>query len=175
MRTNVACKYRIARGSRIPQKSAHGIARELMIVSERSGGSLAAADVVDAAAKKKEFPSLHRQFEWDDVRAARLYRETQAREILRHITIEVERGDEVHEVRAFHCVELETEEGEEEHRRYVPLSRISKDSEMIDQVIETAKRDLGVWQSRYDRFRTTIPKFSQKFSPVFQALEKLSA
>ena len=52
----------------------------LRAIYERNGKSLSPAVVLDAA--KNEDSPLHKYFEWDDRKAAHLYRLTQAREII---------------------------------------------------------------------------------------------
>jgi len=61
--------------------------QELSRLTERGGGTLTPASVVDAA-RSEESP-LHQYFEWDDSIAAEAYRQDQARELIRRIRVRV--------------------------------------------------------------------------------------
>lgn len=160
--------YALKPGSRLPAKAAQAIGEELDRISEKNGGELSAARVV-AEARRKSSP-IHPFFEWDDPKAANLWREHQARHLMNCVVVVVkaEGSEEAQSLRAFHVVSVEAEEDEESSRAYVPIARVAKDPAMAEQVIGQAKADLKVWKDRYEAYRTVIPEFGRTFEPVFR-------
>lgn len=63
------------------------IEKRLAAIAKRHGGALRPDDVVDDARDPKS--PLHDQFEWDDSVAAHKYRISQARTLIKTVTIEV--------------------------------------------------------------------------------------
>src|SRR5262245_40933442 len=117
------------------------IKKELEKIRRRGGGRLTPRMVVEAA-KAKAHP-LHDEFEWDDSVAAQKYREDQARELIRYVTIEV-----VTESRTFDTViyvrdqeaksneqgyvALTAEELEREHATKIMLSELQRCESAIE-------------------------------------------
>lgn len=82
-------------------------------------------EAVEAKARNPRSP-LHGYFEWDDTRAAHLYRLEQARQLIRTVRITTDNGD----VRAFHPVCV-NEGGKATH--YVAASEVGEKTDLRDQ------------------------------------------
>lgn len=128
-------------GSRInldPEKAG----KELERIKKAGNGLLEPADVVQAA--RDEASPIHPHFEWDDGAAAEAYRENQARELVRSLTIDISRSNlEQRSVRAFVNVEVG------EQRGYVSTVTAMSSAELRKQVLEKAFAELEAWRARH--------------------------
>lgn len=102
------------------------------------------AIAVVADAKKKSSP-LHDLFCWDDTEAARLYREDQARFLIRSVIRVTVRGDEYADLqtRAFVNVTVADE------RQYVSIATAMNNPDLRNQLLENALRDLAYFERKY--------------------------
>lgn len=104
---------------------------------------LTGRDLVEES--RPESAPLHRYFEWDDTKAAELYRERQGRDLIAHIIIV--RDDENAEtkdaqiVRAFYNVD--------ETPKYHPVQQIITDETLHQKLLERAKAELLVFKEKY--------------------------
>ncbi len=122
-------------------------------------GGVTAEILLREATKKRS--ALHSCFEWNDTIAAQNYRLDQARYILRQIEVIIEREDkEPLRIRAFHCVE-----DEEQGRRYVTITQARSESDMWEQVIIRAMKEIQQWKETYRDIK--------EFEAVFEAIAKL--
>lgn len=136
--------YVWAPGSQIP-----GDAEKVGQRLQQLGGVRVTPRMVVDDARSVESP-LHPCFEWDNVRAAELHREMQARYVIRSLHVVQEEGDEdtrPKTIRAFVSV-IEDVSGEEQ-RAYVPLARVLSDAELYDQMLQAALRDLQSFERKY--------------------------
>lgn len=109
-------------------------------------GELQAADIVDES--RPDNAPLHPCFEWDDFKAAELYRQKQARSLIECIVTEAETPkNERVEVRAY----LHTSGS------YHHVESFLKSVDMHQELIKSAVRDLEVFQRRLDVFMTLKP------------------
>lgn len=109
-------------------------------------GELQAADIVDES--RPESAPLHPCFEWDDFKAAELYRQKQARNLVECIVTEAETTkNECVEVRAY----LHTSGS------YHPVESVVKSVDMHKELVKSAVRDLETFQRRLDVFMTLKP------------------
>ena len=104
-------------------------------------GRLTPRVVVDAA--RAPTSALHPCFEWDDLRAAQLHREHQARHVLASIRLvpartDLREGPQL--VRVF--VSLVEDVDGEKQRAYVPMARVVADQGLVTQAIEQAAAEL---------------------------------
>lgn len=118
--------------------------------------SLTTEAVVEAG--RDEASPLHRFFEWDDEKAAGLYRKTQARHIMNHLVI-VEGGEES---KAFHNVSP-PEPGQA--RQYLHLDRVRMSPEDAGEVLADAAAELAGWCERYNRYQ-------RQLGPLFGIVEQ---
>lgn len=137
-------------GAHIKAK-AQAIGAELELLQASHGGRLTARIVVEAA-RAADAP-LHPIFEWDDLRAAELYREDQARHVLACIRVVQERdvnGAATKTIRAF--VNLVETVGDDEQRGYIPIARVLSDHDLLTQAVRQAASELRAFEDRYASF-----------------------
>lgn len=84
---------------------------------------------------------LHGCFEWNDAKAAELYRVAQASKIIRTIVVDVKETDDSFpvRVRAFFAVDGE----------YQSVRKVVTDSSIYEKVLEEAKAELSAFQNKY--------------------------
>jgi len=100
---------------------------------------------------------IHKYFDWDNESAAEKYRINQARQLIRCLYVEIDEGNEV---RAYESIlTLEDE------RSYLEIDRIASDQSLVDQVIETALKELNYWKLKYEKYKNHFPS-------VFEAVTK---
>ena len=117
-------------------------------------------DIVDAS--RPEDAPLHPAFEWDDNIAAELYRQEQARSLIRHIvTVEEVENEEPIYVRAFFKIDPESS-------TYEPTIVIMNDEEKKKQLLDTAKRELKQFQVKY----STLKELSKVMKVIDETLEE---
>lgn len=105
-------------------------------------GYLTPALIVKVARKKKN--PLHDCFEWNDTVAANLYRETQAKYILRQIETEFDDGgDEPIRIRLFHSVV------ENDKNVYTTIHHAKNNAELWEQIVEKALLEVKNWRRVY--------------------------
>lgn len=104
--------------------------------------------IVDAS--RPDDAPLHPAFTWDDVRAAELYREVEARAIVRSVRVVHDEQPDARPMRVY--VSVQQQFGTDTQRGYVPISKAMNDPVLRDQVIDTARRDLRAFVSRYREF-----------------------
>lgn len=116
--------------------------KELERIKKAGNGLLEPASVVEAA--RHEASPIHDHFEWDDSAAAQSYRENQARELVRSLTIDVSRSNlEQKAVRAFVNVEVGDQRG------YVSTVTAMSSEELRRQVLGRAFAELEAWRARH--------------------------
>lgn len=101
------------------------IGEELGRLCNENAGELTPSVVVEAA--QPETSPLHEYFEWDNSEAAKLYRETQARYLIRSVSVRYIKKDEdkERECRAF--VSIATHEDESITHCYSPVDVLNED------------------------------------------------
>lgn len=149
----MATEFRWAPGSRMSKKIAEPsiIGATLDTLQQENGGRITARVVVDAARPINS--PLHSCFEWDDVRAAELHREDQARHVINSIRI-VQRSDDPKKepqlIRAY--VNLEETVGDDTQRAYLPMARVFNDADLLAQAIRKAASELRSVEEKYAEF-----------------------
>jgi hypothetical protein len=148
--------YRWKEGSRLPV-SAQVAGEHLERLQAQQGGRLTPLDVVRDARKRSS--PLHPAFEWDDSKAAAIYREERARYILRSLVVviatrEPDKGEADCPVRAFVNVERDSESF------YTPTVTALSDEELRRQVLEDALRELHVWEQKYRDLKELVAVFT---------------
>ena len=118
-------------------------------------GQLKPADVVDES--RPTSAPLHPCFEWDDEVAAEKYREVQAGNLIRSITVVHETpAHEPIEVRAF-VKPMET---------YAPIEVVVNSEEQMSALLESALAELKAFEKKY----ATL----SKLYPIFEEIKKLT-
>lgn len=131
---------------------AQSVGEELTRLQRDNGERLTARIYVDAA-RPVDSP-LHATLEWDDVRAAELHREDQARHIIRCVRVVKQDGEATKLQRAF--VNVVEVVGDEEQQGYVPMARVLSDADLYRQVLQRAASDLKSWEDRYQQFTELV-------------------
>ena len=106
------------------------------------------AEIVLRAASKKNSP-LHSHFQWDDTRAARLYRLEQASELIRRIKVEYSISENRSvRVRAFHNVS-NSPDVINSKGVFVSLDTALSVQSYRDQLLDNCKRDMSAFRQKY--------------------------
>lgn len=159
------------KGSRLTDKlaSAQVVGVWLERLEQENGGRLTTRVVVDAA--RPTVSPLHPLFEWDDLRAAELYREDQARYVLSCIRIVEPSTDPSDAPRTIHAyVSLVEDIDGEKQRAYVPVARVFSDVALLQQAIERAAAELRAFENRYAEF-DAIARVARTAREQIEALE----
>jgi len=135
---------------------------ELERIKVKNGG-LVPIEIVDES--RPDEAVLHNCFEWNDETAAEAYREVQAREILRYITVVVESKDGEETTRAFVPVVLMENEEDDKHKEYVSVTDAMSSDDYRAQILEQAKRELISFKVKYKQLN--------ELSNVFKAIDEL--
>lgn len=115
------------------------IGEALAEIAAAAGGKLTPPAVVEAA--RPVGHPLHAHFEWDDSKAAELYRHDQAREIIRVIRVD----DEIHDEKPRAFLSVSDTSGVS----YRALGEVQGSRDLQLLVLKQAERDLGAFQQRY--------------------------
>lgn len=112
-------------------------------------------------ANRDEDTPLHDYFEWRDDVAAEKYRESQAQYIIRSIVI-VPDEENKPKVRAYGSVVIGTKP------TYEHIETIVKSTDLIQQMLENAKKELFAFQTKYNALRNYV-----ELSEVFTVIDNL--
>lgn len=131
---------------------------ELERIRVHHNGRLEGKDVVEAS-RPNDAP-LHSAFEWNDKVAAEAYRVDQARYMIRHIAVVMDKanGDPA-PVRAFVSVVRDTD------RSYTSTAHALSDEDLRQQVLKQALNELEAWRNRY----AELVELAQVFVAIDQA------
>ena len=119
-------------------------------------GELTAKKLVDIS--RPEDAPLHRVFNWNDEEAAELYREDQARRMIRCL-ITVPENNTVETRAYFNIVSNESE--------YHSINAILETQDKYDALMETALKELAAFKKKYAALA--------KLKPIFDAIEEIGA
>lgn len=147
-------KYRAAQGAPFNDDQADVYGRA---IERLPGWPSVQPETVVRVAEDPRSP-LHPAFEWDDRRAAGLYRKRQASNLLNHLVV-IEDGAES---KAYHNVSAPKGVGEARH--YLHVTKIRQSPEEAGEVLDRAARELEGWLRRYNAY-------SQDFGRLFGTIE----
>lgn len=117
--------------------NAQTVAEELRAI----GDEFSPAQIVDAA--RDESTELHKCFEWDDTKAAELYRLKQARNIVQALVIEEQvRPKERPEIRVFYKPEKSS--------GYMETKKIVRDEDAYANLLAQARQELRIFKAKYN-------------------------
>lgn len=124
---------------------------------------LTPANLVDAS--RPEDAPLHKEFEWDDAKAAESYRREQARLMICNLTITIEKDDdEPKEVRAWYSLQPGYRTNSEP---YVSTVRILSDDDQRAMLLAKAKSEMKAFRYKYSQLT--------ELANVFKAMEEVTA
>ncbi len=160
-------------GARIKADATQGY-QALRALYDLSGAVLP-ADVVAASAPVDAV--LHDEFMWDDTEASRLYREEQARYILRSAVVVYRRPDQTvtPPVRAFvklvpcagdPAIDTVSDDAVQPHV-YLPVRRVMGEPDLRQRLKRQAFHELSAWRQRY--------RDISDFAAVFTEIDRLAA
>ena len=135
------------------------VGMELMRIEKKYKGVLLPSTIVEEAKPKRAV--LHDCFEWDDRKAAGKFRENQARELLRKITIVYTDKGKEEKIRCFVRIQNETQSF------YTATARIIEDEELQENVLEQILQDLMAIKKKYGQFK------SPKLQKIWDAIEEV--
>jgi len=132
---------------------------ELSRIKERNGGQFKPADVVKMAKAKRSV--LHQYFDWDDSTASEKYRLEQAKYLIRcvHVLVVTEDQEEPRTVRAFVSIE------QDESRSYMDTQTVLSNSELREQMLESAHKELVSFRQKY--------KDLKELESIFDAMDNI--
>ncbi len=110
------------------------VVEELTSLYERLGELTAESVVAEAA---NPISPLHRYFEWDDTLAAREYRRTQARHLIRRVTIVVDDR----RLRAFPFIPSA--------RSFAPMREAMTNTDWMDEIVAEFLRSAQAFEARW--------------------------
>lgn len=131
--------------------------RELLRLRKRYGAAIKRRDVLDDVEARGPESPLYPAFEWDDIRAARLYRERQAQGLIDSIQVEYT-GISKEPERVFLHVNFN------EHDGYETLENLRKDPELRDAMLAEARNFLDIILRRYGHI--------SELADVIEAIER---
>lgn len=136
-----SAEYTWAHGARVPKGlTAQRVGEELERI--RSTHGALTPNLVVQRASSPDSP-LHEAFEWEDEEAAREYRLSQARYLIRHVVVKRINSKPVEAVRAFVQVEVAGE------RRYEPTQDALSDPFLRAQVLHRARSEMNSFIHKY--------------------------
>lgn len=117
-------------------------------------GKLTAKNLVDVS--REENAPLHDEFEWDDAVAGELYREEQARNIIRHL-------------------EVVMVNNQEPVRAYFTLSRVEPEYKSIDAILKSEDDTEALLKMAYQELRAFQKKYGklERLKGVFRAIDEI--
>lgn len=166
-------KYLWADGSRV-KVAAEVVGGVLDDISARNNDRVTPRMVVDEA--RPEQSPIHPCFEWDDLRAAELFREDQARYVLRSIRVvrEDEDADTPSEVMHAYVSVVESQDGKAT-TSFVPISLALSESSLREQLIRQAMKELDAFERKYRTVVRLSSIFSEAKSRAGALLSEMSA
>ncbi len=134
-------------------------------IRKSKGGILVPKDVVDDA--RPEDAILHPAFEWDNDAAAEMYRENQARSLLRNIVlIEKEEGAD----RSPEPIYINVRAVNDEPRGYRRVVDVAEDDELRQTVLQDLAVGLTAWKQRIVRF-ADLGAVQEKLEELAEVIE----
>lgn len=118
-----------------------------------AAGTLTAGNLVEAS-RPKDAP-LHKEFEWNNTKAAEEWRKHQARNIIHSLVLVTEPGTDSESVRAFFKIETRS-------NNYESIVAIVRDENKYESLKAAALRELKVFQRKYH----TISELGKVFAAI---------
>lgn len=162
-------EFYAASGSRFSKTDADVIGPALQELAQK--GAVTGQDVVDLA--RSDNSPLHRYFEWDDKKAANMYRVDQARHMLRSIKVKYEEAGAEKVTRAFQI--SQPQKDRDGLRGYRSFSVLHGDRAVAVHMMRNALKELVHWRQRYESQQDDWEKVGTCFLGVFSQVDELEA
>lgn len=143
--SGVAFQYTTVRGEALKKKDVAAVVSVLESTGKKRLDSRETATALVDASRPKASPT-HHLFNWDDTRAAELYRLDQAHKIIASIRVIFEDAPD-EPLRAFPVVVTRGKQG------YYPMPKVLSDEHLTRALLDQAKADLVAWSNRYARLK----------------------
>lgn len=131
-------------------------------LAAKNNGVIKPQDVVDEARDKKS--PLHDYFDWDLKIAAQKHWLHQARLLIGSIIIDVRvKKNKIKEYKAAYSLN-QTPYGTRKNKAYVVYARVFNETDLYDQVLDTAIREANYWSQKYKDY--------QELRLIFKAIRK---
>lgn len=124
----------------------------LIQIAAEHGGVLRPADVVNAA--RPEDHPLHKYFEWNDKKAGEAYRRQQARQLITQVRVNVRDGKPIQAWVNIIADRNTDNEG------YHGIVEVLSDEERLQQLKETAAKELEYFERKYSRIEELADVFA---------------
>lgn len=128
---------------------------------EARDGQVTSKSLLDAG--RPEESVLHSLFEWDDSKAAELYRLRQATDVITHIHIVIEEKPET-PYRAY--VNIQESNGQTEQGRFINVRSAMENEETRRIVLNTAISEMKRFSQKYANYK--------ELSEVFEAIDRVA-
>lgn len=127
---------------------------------EKKYGALTNENVLKSAESEKS--PIHNIFEWDDALAAHNYRLQQATKLICNLTCEVEKDEEIREVRAY----FDVSEGKK--GTFINVDSAFKNVDTREIVLKRAYAELKAFENKYRE----LTELSELFNAIDDLVEK---
>lgn len=139
--------YRAKKNSGFSDKDAKSIGSFLK--KKFPDGSPKPAKLVELA--KEETSPLHKYFDWDNKKAAHKWRLHQARQIICMVYVTIKEDEDPEKevlVREYESVIVDGK------RKYQDSETVLADVDLVDQVIQSALRQLELWEKKFSIYKS---------------------
>lgn len=121
---------------------------ELKALAKDHNDQITPEIIVEHARKKAS--ALHGMFTWDDTEAARLYRLTEAGDLIRRYKVRyVNKDEEEIKVGGFVNVTVRQEDNFPRLKVYMPIARVLESPEYTSEMLLNARRELATFRRKY--------------------------
>lgn len=160
--------YFAAVGSKFTQEDAEIIGPELSELALR--GTYTAQDVADVARSTNS--PLHKYFEWDNDKAANLYRVGQARTMMAQIKVRVVHDDGTERIDRAVAVMRPKREAKADALK-AALRVVTGDKAVAIHMMRNAIKELSHWRERYETHQSTWETLGTAFVGIFNTIGEM--
>lgn len=164
-------EYFAAEGSQFSNADAEKIGPVLQELAATEG-ALTERAVIEAAHSTNN--PLHEYFEWNDERAANLYRVEQAQRIIKFIKVKYIDDEQPKEARAFQIITKRDERSARTPGRTSPVFKsvvlLSEQMKNAAAMMDAAIADAKEWRTRYQPYMPAWLDFANAFQPLMNQL-----
>ena len=161
-------QYQAIKGSGANKKTSQTVAAEMTRLDPKGEGMTARE--LQLAEAPDDAP-LHNEFEWDNEVAGTLYRDEQARGLMRcvELVVKSEPNTPDYRGRAYLAVRAD----DEEVKVYRPALLVLKDETQAPQIVADAIRQLRGWRERWRSYSEVSNLFAKSIEAIDEELESI--
>jgi len=161
-------KYVATAGAPFPKRLVQKYGSYLLEVLPKRLGRPPTTDEIWKDARDNPRCPYRNYFTWDKAKAAENYWRVQARHLINHIAEVVVVEGKRKICRAFFPIT----ERRGSPKRWIPMADIQSDPDMLDQIVDMARRELVYWAERYGVY-SALKGVSQYIDRALRAIEKI--